>query len=47
MRDWLRVAFQPSLLHRGLPYAVVVGAVLVGINHGDAILHGEVDNPAC
>lgn len=44
MRAWLRVAFQPSVLHRGLLYAVDVGAVLVGINHGDAILHGDVDN---
>ena len=44
MWDWLWVAFQPSVLHRGLLYAVVVGAVLVGINHGDAILHGDVDD---
>lgn len=43
MRDWLRVAFQPSVLRRGLLYATIVGAVLVGINHGDAILHGDVD----
>ncbi len=43
MRDWLRVAFQPSVLRRGLLYAVVVGSVLVGINHGDAILRGDVD----
>ncbi len=43
MGDWLRVAFQRSVLRRGLLYAGVVGAVLVGINHGDAILHGDVD----
>jgi hypothetical protein len=43
MRNWLRVAFQPSVWHRGLLYAVVVGSVLVGINHGDALLRGEVD----
>ncbi len=43
MGDWLRVAFQPSVLRRGLLYAVVVGAVLVAINHGDAILRGDVD----
>jgi len=30
-------------MRRGLLYAVVVGSVLVGINHGDAILHGDVD----
>ena len=43
MRDWLRIAFQPSVLRRGLLYVVVVGSVLVGINHGDAILSGDVD----
>jgi hypothetical protein len=43
MREWLRVALQPSVLRRGLLYALVVGSVLVGINHGDAILRGDVD----
>ncbi len=43
MRDWLRVAFQPSVLRRGLLYAIIVGSVLVGINHGEAILRGDVD----
>jgi hypothetical protein len=44
MKAWLRLAFQPSVLRRGLLYAVVVGAVLVGINHGGAILRGDVDS---
>jgi hypothetical protein len=43
MRDWLRVARQPSVLRRGLLYATIVGSVLVGINHGDAILGGDID----
>src|SRR5919197_842621 len=43
MRDWLRLAFQGSVVRRGLLYAVVVGSVLIGINHGDAILRGDVD----
>jgi len=43
MREWLRLAFQPSVLRRGLLYAIIVGSVLVGINHGDAILRGDVD----
>ena len=43
MRAWLRVALQPSVLRRGLLYAIIVGSVLVGINHGDAIRHGDVD----
>src|SRR5260370_41107024 len=45
MRDWLRVALHPSVLRRGLLYALVVGSLLVGINHGDAILRGDVDGP--
>jgi hypothetical protein len=39
----LRLAFQSSVLRRGLTYAGIVGAVLVGINHGDAILRGHLD----
>ena len=44
MKDWLRLAFAGSIMRRGLFYAVVVGSVLVGINHGDAILRGDVDS---
>ena len=39
----LRAAFAPPVVRRALAFAVVVGAVLVGINHGDAILAGDVD----
>lgn len=42
MRDWLRIAFQGSVLRRGLRYTVVIGSILVGINHGDAIMRGDV-----
>lgn len=37
-----RIALRPSVVRRGLLYAIVVGAVLVGINHGDALVEGEV-----
>ena len=30
-------------MRRALGYAVVVGAILIAINHGDALLRGEVD----
>jgi hypothetical protein len=43
--DWLTLAFSPSVVRRGLAYAVVVGAILVAINHGDALLAGDVDTP--
>lgn len=42
MKDWLALALQPSIICRGLCYAVVVGTILISINHGDAILRGEV-----
>ncbi len=39
----LHAAFAPPVVRRALAFAVVVGAVLIGINHGDAILAGDVD----
>jgi hypothetical protein len=40
--DWLRVARRPSIVRRALRYAIVVGAVLITINHGDAILRMDL-----
>lgn len=42
MNEWLRTAAEPRVVRRALTYAVVVGAILITINHGDAILQGEV-----
>jgi len=42
MKDSLRLALQPSTVKRALKYAVIVGLVLIAINHGDSVLHGEV-----
>lgn len=42
MLDWLAIATRWRVVQRALKYAVVVGAVLIAINHGDAILHGDV-----
>ncbi len=41
---WLRDALQPSVVRRAMAYAVVVGTVLIAINHGDALLSGEVNS---
>ena len=38
--SYLGLAASGPVIRRALKYAVVVGAVLVGINHGDALLHG-------
>jgi predicted exporter len=36
------VAFQRGVVRRALLYAVVVGAILIAINHGDALIAGNV-----
>ena len=43
MVDWLQLAFCRSVVKRALGYAVIVGAVLISINHGDAIVRGDLD----
>jgi len=42
MHNWLRLAFSGSVVRRGLKFAVVVGTILIAINHGDALLRGEI-----
>jgi hypothetical protein len=42
LRDWVRLARHGSVVRRGLKFAVVVGSILIAINHGDAILAGEL-----
>ena len=36
------LAFEARVARRALGFAVVVGSVLIAINHGDAILAGDV-----
>jgi hypothetical protein len=43
VREWLAVARERGVVLRACKYAVVVGAVLIAINHGDALLAGDVD----
>ena len=43
MNEWLKIAAEPSVVRRSLRIAAVVGTVLIAINHGDALLRGEVD----
>jgi hypothetical protein len=42
MKEWFQLAFQPSVVKRALKYAVIVGFILIAINHSDAILSGQV-----
>lgn len=39
---WLKLAAEPAIARRATIYAVVVGAVLIAINHGNSILHHDV-----
>ena len=41
---FLDLAAERSVVRRALGYAVVVGSVLIAINHGDALLAGEVSS---
>jgi hypothetical protein len=43
LRQWLVLASERSVVLRACKYAVVVGAVLIAINHGDALLARELD----
>lgn len=40
--SFVEVALRASVVRRAIGYTVVVGSVLIAINHGDAILAGEV-----
>lgn len=42
LTEWITLGCSKSTMGRGLKYAVVVGSVLIAINHGDALLHGDV-----
>jgi len=42
VREWFELAKSAPVVRRALGYALVVGAILIGINHGDAILAGGV-----
>jgi len=43
MCEWLAIATRRSVVVRSLKFAVVVGALLATINHGDAIWRGNID----
>ena len=40
--DWLRLATSASVVRRATLVALIVGTILVAINHGDAIVRGDV-----
>ena len=42
MKDWLTTALQPKIYRRSLKVALIVGTILVLINHLDKILGGAL-----
>jgi len=42
MNEWLRLAISESVVRRAVRVAAIVGTVLIAINHGDAILSGDI-----
>lgn len=42
MREWFELASEGAVVRRALACAVVVGTILIAINHGDALLRGEI-----
>jgi hypothetical protein len=43
MREWLPLALSGPVRRRALRLMAIVGAILITINHGDALLRGDVD----
>lgn len=43
MPEWLPLCLSRSVIKRALLSALIVGVILITINHGDAILHGQID----
>ena len=43
MRKFLSLCFTKSIVQRASATALIVGAILILINHGDALLSGQVD----
>jgi len=43
MSSWLEIAFSAPVVKRACGYLLVVGGVLIAINHGDAIARGDID----
>ena len=43
MRRWLQLASEGRVVRRALGFALVVGSILIAINHGDALLAADLD----
>ncbi|GMQ95716.1 MAG: hypothetical protein BMS9Abin14_168 [Gammaproteobacteria bacterium] len=44
IREWLYIASRKPIVIRGLKYGIVVGLILIIINHGNAMVAGTIDS---
>ena len=44
MRKFIALCFTKGIAKRASITALIVGAILIAINHGDALLKGQLDN---
>ncbi len=44
IREWLYIASRKPIVIRGLKYGILVGSILIIINHGNAMVAGTVDS---
>jgi len=42
MQTWIKLAISRGIVRRAIISAAIVGALLIAINHGDAILKGDI-----
>jgi hypothetical protein len=42
MKEFLQIATEPAVARRALVVAMIVGSILIAINHGDAIVRGDL-----
>ena len=42
-QQWLRIASRRPIVLRAFKYGLVVGSILIAINHGPALSEGNVD----
>ena len=40
---YFTLATSPSIIRRAIKYSIVVGTILISINHGDSLLKGDID----
>ena len=43
----LAIAFEPRVARRALAFTVIVGSMLIAINHGDALLARDISGTRC